>query len=176
MQYETHHCFLLCFFFSQEREAVRSAAVWVIVSPIVPSWRPCRPSRLPTSAAGTVWPTAPWTSKALDFLTLWRGSDEIFLRVVLEWREVLVGRKKNISQKTQELRISWTFIPVQFCFVFWTVIMTGFVKMSILNVCLVTHFTLLSQCFYYNCLLPVGCLNILSCYDWLKLSKKHDKL
>lgn len=164
------------FFFSQEREAVRSAAVWVIVSPIVPSWRPCRPSRLPTSAAGTVWPTAPWTSKALDFLTLWRGSDEIFLRVVLEWREVLVGRKKNISQKTQELRISWTFIPVQFCFVFWTVIMTGFVKMSILNVCLVTHFTLLSQCFYYNCLLPVGCLNILSCYDWLKLSKKHDKL
>lgn len=95
MQYETHHCFLLCFFFSQEREAVRSAAVWVIVSPIVPSWRPCRPSRLPTSAAGTVWPTAPWTSKALDFLTLWRGSDEIFLRVVLEWREVLVGRKKK---------------------------------------------------------------------------------
>lgn len=50
-------------FFLQERGAVRSVAVWVIVLQTVPSWRPCRPSRSPTSGGKTTWLTAQWTSK-----------------------------------------------------------------------------------------------------------------
>ena len=52
--------------FSQASGAVRSVAVWVIVSQTVPSWRPCRPSRSPTSGGKTTWLTAQWTSNSFS--------------------------------------------------------------------------------------------------------------
>lgn len=66
------------------KEAALSAVVWVIVSLIVPNWKPCRPSRSPTSVAGTVWPTAPWTSKDLDFLNVHMKTYYIIPGVVQE--------------------------------------------------------------------------------------------
>lgn len=49
---------------SQERGAVHSAVVLAIVSQIVPSWRPCRPSRSPTLGGKTTWLIAQWTFKS----------------------------------------------------------------------------------------------------------------
>lgn len=103
----------------QMKEAVLSVVVWVIVSLSVPNWKPCRPSRLPTSAAGTVWPTAPWTSKALDFLNLHMKGDDIILGVVLEQ-----SGKKNLHKRSGISNAAGHYSDVCFC----TVAMTGFVN------------------------------------------------
>lgn len=72
--------FLLIFFFfelPQERGAAHFAVVWVIVSPTVQSWRPCRPNRSPTSDGKTTWLIVQWTSKVFFYcggrsiLALW---------------------------------------------------------------------------------------------------------
>ena len=44
----------VCF---QERLGVPTVVVWVIASPTVPSWKPSKPSRQPTSADEITWHT-----------------------------------------------------------------------------------------------------------------------
>lgn len=63
--------------FPQGRGAVHSAAVSAIVLRTVPSWRPCRPSRSPTSGAKTTWLTAQWTFKSFIGSKILRRSTEL---------------------------------------------------------------------------------------------------
>lgn len=53
---------------SQENGAVRFVVVLAIVSQTVLSWRPCRPSRSPTSGGKITWLIVQWTSKSFFHL------------------------------------------------------------------------------------------------------------
>ncbi len=44
--------------------------VWATGSQTVPNWRPCRQNRSPTSAARTIWPTAPWIFNAVCYFAI----------------------------------------------------------------------------------------------------------